>query len=64
VAAAATLGIALPHAILDDGRLLACWAHWGKRLEEAEAPVSVMLMVDQSVHLLCLWALARVLGDD
>jgi Protein of unknown function (DUF3307) len=64
VAAVAALGIALPHAILDDGRLLACWAYWGKRLEETEAPATVMLMVDQSVHLLCLWALARIVGDD
>jgi hypothetical protein len=64
LAALAAVGIALPHAILDDGRLLARWAHWGKRLEEAEAPGNVMLMVDQSVHLLCLWALARTIGDD
>jgi hypothetical protein len=60
----AAAAIAVPHAIIDDGRLLASWMERVKKVEASAAPPGLLLMVDQSVHLLSLWALARALGSD
>jgi hypothetical protein len=55
--------IAIPHALVDDGRLLAAWMLHTKGLELEDAPPGLVMALDQSAHLLCLWALARALGD-
>jgi hypothetical protein len=63
LAALSAAAIAIPHAVVDDGRLLATWMSRTKGLEPEDAPPGLVMAVDQSVHLLCLWALARALGD-
>jgi len=63
IAALSVGAIAIPHAVLDDGRLLAAWMSHTKGLELEDAPPGLVMAVDQSAHLLCLWALARTLGD-
>ena len=63
-AALAAAAIAVPHAIVDDRGLLRLWLREVKRLDVDVAPPSLEIFVDQSVHLVCLWALARTLGDD
>lgn len=59
----AAAAIAVPHAIVDDRRLLAGWMRAVKRTDPETMP-TLSMVVDQSVHLICLWALARTLGDD
>ncbi|HEY8082862.1 MAG TPA: DUF3307 domain-containing protein [Solirubrobacterales bacterium] len=58
---AATLLVALaifaPHLIVDDGRLLRLYMHRVKRCSDPPED-RLMLMVDQSTHLICLWATA------
>jgi uncharacterized protein DUF3307 len=63
-AALAAAAIALPHAIVDDRGLLRLWLRDVKGLDVDETPPSLEFLVDQSMHLVCLWALARALGDD
>ncbi len=63
-AAASAAAIAIPHAVVDDQRLLAAWMRRVKKVGPEPAPALLALAVDQSVHLLSLWAVARALGDD
>ncbi len=56
--------IALPHAVIDDKRLITRWMKRVKKVDVEHPPANLAMMVDQSVHLLSLWAVARALGDD
>lgn len=60
-AAAAVLAVALPHAVVDDGRLV-CW--WLRRVKRVEGPPGAGLAqaVDQSLHVVSLWAAAVLLS--
>lgn len=51
--------IALPHLVIDDGRFVKGWVRIVKRSPEPFAPGLVPL-VDQSFHLVCLWAAAML----
>jgi hypothetical protein len=51
-----TLLIALPHVLVDDGRLVGVWLRQVKHSPDP-AP-SLRLMVDQSFHVVCLFAVA------
>lgn len=59
--AAAALGIALlvalPHMLVDDGRLVRAWVHHVKRVDGTPTTV-VRLGVDQTLHVLALAAVA------
>ena len=55
-ALAVAAGVALPHCVQDDGRLLRAYARIVKRTEPG--PGILMLAVDQSFHLVVLFALA------
>jgi hypothetical protein len=55
------LAIGIPHALQDDGRLLGAWMMRVKRTAPAPEPLS--MMVDQSFHVLALFALAILVGD-
>lgn len=57
---ALAVAIALPHAVQDDGRLLAAWMRRIKKTELVPGPLS--MMVDQSFHVLALYAVALVVG--
>lgn len=63
-AALAAAAIAIPHAVIDDKRVMAVLMRRVKKVEVEPAPTALTLMVDQSAHLLSLWALSRALGDD
>jgi uncharacterized protein DUF3307 len=54
-------GIAVPHLVQDDGRLLGAYARAVKHTEPA--PGMLMLAVDQSFHLLVLFGLALAAGE-
>src|SRR3954471_22821843 len=56
LAVALALAITLPHAIVDDGRLLASWMHAVKHSPDP-AP-GLVIMVDQSFHLVMLLPVA------
>ena len=58
---AAALAIGIPHALQDDGRLLGAWMRRVKRTEPRPGPLA--MMVDQSFHVISLFALAIVVGD-
>jgi hypothetical protein len=49
-------GVALPHCVQDDGRLIGAYARAVKHTEPD--PGMLMLAVDQSFHLVVLFALA------
>ena len=53
-------GVALPHCVQDDGRLIGAYARAVKHTEPQ--PGMLMLAVDQSFHLLVLFALAVAAG--
>ena len=53
-------GIALPHAVIDDGRALAAYVRTVKHVEPAPGPL--MMAIDQSVHLVILFGLALAFG--
>ena len=59
--AAAAIGIGaaifLPHLVIDDMRLLRRYMVRVKRCPDPP-PADLMVMVDQSLHLICLWAAA------
>ena len=57
--AAVALGavIFLPHLVIDDGRLLNAYMLRVKRTA-APPPAGITASVDQSLHLICLWATA------
>ena len=57
VAVAAALAIALPHAIVDDRRLLTAYVRRVKGLRDP-MPGGVLIAVDQTSHLIMLWAVA------
>jgi hypothetical protein len=44
--------IALPHLIIDDGRLVRAWTRQVK--QASESPAGLLIAVDQSFHLLSL----------
>ena len=54
------LAIAIPHAVLDDGRVMAVWMQRVKRT--AVAPGTLAMLVDQSFHVLSLFAVAVIVG--
>lgn len=53
-------GIALPHAVIDDGRALAAYVRTVKHVEPTPGPL--MMAIDQSAHLVILFALALAFG--
>ena len=57
---ATAAAVAVPHAIQDDGRLIAIWMRRVKRTEHR--PGVLAMAVDQSFHLLALFALAVAVG--
>jgi Protein of unknown function (DUF3307) len=58
--AALAAGIFLPHLVQDDGRLLSSYLRTVKRTEPA--PGMLMLLVDQSFHVVVLFGLALAAG--
>jgi hypothetical protein len=54
-------GIALPHAVVDDGRLLSAYVRAVKGVEPQPGPL--LMAIDQSVHLMLLFALALAAGQ-
>jgi hypothetical protein len=58
--AALAAGVFLPHALLDDGRLLSAYVRAVKHTEPV--PGMLMVAVDQCFHLLVLFGLAVVAG--
>lgn len=58
-AAAVAAAIALPHVAIDDGRLVKAYMERVKGGESADN-ASLRASVDQSLHMACLWAAARV----
>lgn len=57
----AAAAVAVPHAVQDDGRLIARWNRSVKRFDPAGAPF-VAVLVDQSFHVVALFALALALA--
>lgn len=53
--------IALPHMAIDDGRLLEAYMRKVKHAD-AEGNQTLRANVDQSAHIVCLWAAARLAG--
>jgi hypothetical protein len=49
--------ITLPHLAIDDGRLLGAYMRKVKHVDAEEMP-ELAANVDQSMHLVCLWAAA------
>jgi hypothetical protein len=60
-AVAMALAVALPHAVQDDGRLLAVWNRRVKKMDPVANWVVAML-VDQAFHVVALFALAVVVA--
>ena len=58
--ALSALAIGAPHAVLDDGRAVAAWMRTVKKTEIK--PGILAMMVDQTFHVLTLFALAVALG--
>jgi hypothetical protein len=58
-AAVLVVAIAIPHLIIDDGRLLRAYVRRVKHVE-GDPPLVVLLGVDQTLHLLCLAAAAAL----
>jgi hypothetical protein len=57
-AVACALAIAVPHLVVDDRRLLILYIRRVKRSDPV--PADLLAAVDQSVHLIMLWAVAVV----
>jgi hypothetical protein len=57
IAVVAALAIAIPHAIVDDRRLLMAYVRRVKGLRDP-MPGAVVIAVDQTTHLIMLWAVA------
>jgi hypothetical protein len=53
-------GIALPHAVIDDGRLLGAYVRTVKHV--TPEPGALLMAIDQSAHLVILFALALAVG--
>lgn len=62
VAAAALIGV--PHLVIDDGRLLLAYMREIKGMREAPpaTETTVVVAVDQSVHIVSLWAVALLIA--
>jgi len=58
--AAAAAAVAVPHALLDDGRFVRWWLRAVKHT--SDAPGALATSVDQSFHMVALFALAIVVG--
>jgi hypothetical protein len=56
------VGIYVPHMIQDDGRLLSAYIRGVKRCDEASAR-QIFTPVDQSFHLITLFATAVIVGQ-
>lgn len=56
----AGLAIGIPHAIFDDGHVLSEWMRRVKRT--AATPGTLAMMVDQSFHIVALFAVAVAVG--
>jgi hypothetical protein len=54
------IGIFIPHAIQDDGRLLGIWMRTTKKT--FDAPGTLAMMVDQSFHVVVLFTIAVIVG--
>jgi hypothetical protein len=50
--------VAIPHLLIDDGRLVRAWLHYVKRVPEPTPALSIA--VDQSFHVVCLLGAAVV----
>jgi hypothetical protein len=61
VGVAAAALVFAPHVVVDDGRVVTWWLRRVKGTEAA-AP-TVVLGVDQSLHLVCLWAVALLVAS-
>ena len=61
VALAAAGIVFIPHLLVDDGRAVAAYVRGVKRCPDP-APGGVVAAVDQSIHLLCLWATALLVA--
>jgi hypothetical protein len=57
IAVVAALAIAIPHAVVDDRRLLMAYVQRVKGLRDP-MPGAVVIAVDQTTHLIMLWAVA------
>lgn len=53
--------ITIPHMAIDDGRLLKAYMKKVKRVDSDDEP-GLTAHVDQSLHMVCLWAAARLAG--
>jgi hypothetical protein len=60
IAVAAAVLIGLPHAVVDDGRPVTWWVRHIKRARDV--PAGVRTGVDQSLHVVCLWAVALLVA--
>lgn len=60
-AVAMALAVAVPHAVQDDGRLIARWNRGVKKMDPAANWV-VAILVDQAFHAVALFALAVVVA--
>lgn len=60
IAVAAAAAIALPHVLIDDGRPVRSWL---AAVKHAPEPGELLLFaVDQSMHVVCLWAVSLLAG--
>jgi uncharacterized protein DUF3307 len=50
--------IAVPHVVIDEGRLVRAWVHDVKRAPDP--PAALVIAVDQCLHLLCLFGAALI----
>ena len=55
--------ITLPHVAIDDGRLVKAYMKKVKRVDGDSEP-DLTARVDQSMHMVCLWAAAWLAGSD
>lgn len=55
--------ITLPHLAIDDGRLVKAYMKKVKRVDGDSEP-DLTARVDQSMHMVCLWAAAWLAGSD
>jgi len=56
----AALLVGLPHLVIDDGRPVRAYLHRVKGVEEIDRGLAGS--VDQTFHVVCLWALAMLIG--
>jgi Protein of unknown function (DUF3307) len=56
----AVVGVGLPHLVIDDGRPVRAYLHRVKGVDEIDRGLAGS--VDQTLHVVCLWALAMLIG--